>query len=238
MRDVLSLMSEDQFNTIKKYARKYEINFYHMLYYCIYRPRYYCITTAEKKYEAIRTMRYIFKYFFDFVCHFMDNNPELDWSCINYADSFFYFLEDYDNNSRAYVQKAQKEIEQELAEHKGEEPEPLKLKTGTFKKPFYFTHQYCEYSQYYENSLSFDEYGLQKILTPAIEKPDAADIVLGSVNEFQSLMKECMKLRPRGLDNQKLSKEEIDFLNNTIFPKHFYYAELMASLINKNVIEE
>ena len=107
MRDVLSLMSEDQFNTIKKYARKYEINFYHLLYYCIYRPRYYCITTAEKKYEAIRTMRYIFKYFFDFVCHFMDNNPELDWSCINYADSFFYFLEDYDNNSRAYVQKAQ-----------------------------------------------------------------------------------------------------------------------------------
>lgn len=153
MRDVLSLMSEDQFNTIKKYARKYEINFYHMLYYCIYRPRYYCITTAEKKYEAIRTMRYIFKYFFDFVCHFMDNNPELDWSCINYADSFFYFLEDYDDNSRAYVQKAQKEIEQELAEHKGENQEPLKLKTGTFKKPFYFTHQYCEYSQYYEETL-------------------------------------------------------------------------------------
>lgn len=66
----------------------------------------------------------------------------------------------------------------------------------------------------------------------------AADIVLGSVNEFQSLMKECMNLRPQGLEDQKLSKEEIDFLNNTVFPKFFYYAELMASLINKNVIEE
>lgn len=238
MTELLSLMTKEQFEIIKKIAEENGLDFEEMVYYCLYKPMYYCVTTHDKIMRAEQIMRYNFRYFFHMMVACSEENPDLEWYCDAKAESFLYFLEDYGDDYRSCVQNVQKKIQTEIKKHQDNSEPCGNFENGLFSKAPYFSHQFCEYYLYFENDYTFPEYVLHKILTPSIEKPDAADIVLNCVQDIQALLNECFKNHPEEMGDKKLTNEEIEFFNNTIFPRIFYYAELMASLVDEKYIEE